>query len=108
MASNRGAAWQRMGGRPYRSHVNTPVAKRNARMVESFKQRRMAEFNRLMELRARRALIAELARQQAAAAANEELGADTTATSALNEGNNSAGVKAPPLTPAATHEAIEV
>lgn len=69
MASNRGIAWQRMGGRPHRSHANTAVAKRNAQMVESFKQRRMSEANRLMELRARRALLADAARHAAAAGA---------------------------------------
>ena len=59
MASNRGIAWQRMSGRPHRSKANTTVAKRNAQMVESFKRRRMEAANRLMEIRARRALLAD-------------------------------------------------
>lgn len=105
MASNRGIAWQRMSGRPHRSHANTAVAKRNAQMVESFKQRRMSEANRLMELRARRALIADLARQQAAAAeagapAATDLGdtvGDATPAAPVTTGSIERGSSAPLL-----------
>lgn len=79
MASNR-VPWQRAGGRPHRSRANTPVAQRNAAMVESFKQRRMEAVNRIMEIRARRSILADAQATAALAAAQQTAAAGVDQT----------------------------